>query len=149
MRPFNLLFALVFFGCGSQDLGSPGPIVFSQIGKGALHGNGAEGIEESRLVISDPQAWEALLAKMDSVNKESGGLDLADLDFTTHQVLAVFDQVRGSGGHAVAITGISEQDGTLLVAVKSTAAQGPNIQVMNQPFHIVSIPKTDRPILFQ
>ena len=130
-------------------MGSPGPIEFSTVGKGELHGNGAEGIEASQQVISDPVAWDRLLDKMDSVNDESSGFDLRGFDFSTQQLLAVFDPVRSHGGYAIEITGITENEGALLVDVKATSASGANIQVIIQPYHIVLIPKTDKPILFQ
>jgi len=149
MRTLMLLSVLTFLGCGTQNMGSPGPIEFSNVGMGELHGNGAEGIEASQQVISDPVAWARLLDKMDSVNDESSSFDLRGFDFSNRQLLAVFDTVRSHGGYAIEITGITENEEALLVEVKATAASGANIQVMIQPYHIVSIPKTDKPILFQ
>lgn len=149
MRTLIMMVALAFFGCSSDGDGPRGQVDFSLVGKGALHGNGAEGIDASHQVISDPAAWEQLMDKMDSVNDESGGFERTGFDFSTHQLLAVFDQIRSSGGHVIEIARILENDAALVVEVVTDPGSGEITQIMTQPYHIVSIPKTDRPIVFE
>ena len=51
------------------------------IAKGNLYGNGAEGIVEQNVVISNQLTWNALIDQMDSVNNVSDGFTETEINF--------------------------------------------------------------------
>ena len=63
-------------------------------------------------------------------------------------VLALFDEVKGSGGYSIIVTDIVENQDNLTVTVKQTAPTGSAYAVMTQPYCIVKIPFTTKQIIF-
>ncbi len=55
------------------------------IAKENLHGNGAEGISEQNLIISDQTTWNDLITQMNSVNNVSDNFTETDIDFSEIQ----------------------------------------------------------------
>lgn len=112
---------------------------------GYLTGNEQEGIGEGGMVINSQADWEALITKMNSVNKT---IDEKTIDFNSMTVLAVFDQVRGSGGYAVDIVSVVNDGNKLLAKVQKTTPKEDAIEIMTQPYMIGFIEKTDLPVIF-
>ncbi len=121
-------------------------IPFTSISSGFLTGNGDEGIRghEVRTIQSENQ-WETLRAEMNSVNETQ---EAVTFDFDQTTVLAYFDEIRPSGGYAVQIVSVIETNDAVDVSVKFTSPSDVAIEIMTQPFHIVSIPKTKKKITF-
>lgn len=118
------------------------------IGKGNLHGSGAEGIEKQNLVITSLEDWKGILNKMNSVNKVSNSFSETDIDFSKYTVLAVFDEVKNSGGHSLNLL-MEETKEKILVEVLRKGPDGIATSVMTQPYYIVKLPKRNLPIVFK
>ncbi|GGW58806.1 hypothetical protein DFQ11_101964 [Winogradskyella epiphytica] len=118
------------------------------IAKGNLYGSGSEGIEKQNTIIDNQSDWENLMAQMNSVNKVSDTFTETKIDFENYIAVAVFDDVKGSGGHSLEleVTTTSEKR---IVNIIRTSPEGHATMVMTQPFCIVILPKTDAPIEFQ
>jgi len=72
-----------------------------------------------------------------------------DIDFTTHQVVAVIDFWRSSYGWYIDINTINELENEIMVKITSTENEKEHIlTVMTQPYHIVKIPKMEKPVVF-
>ena len=117
-----------------------------EIGAGMLYGNGAEGITEGGVVIYSSAEFEALVNKMNSTNE---GYKMPSVDFEQSTVLAYFDKIRGSGGHAVQFEKVIKNNGSCTAIVKTTAPLGNAIDIMTQPYVIVTISKTEGSIEFK
>ncbi|MFK7787161.1 MAG: hypothetical protein AB8B56_18715 [Crocinitomicaceae bacterium] len=115
------------------------------IADGYLTGNEQEGIGEGGLVINSQADWEALIAKMNSVNET---IEEEPIDFNSMTVLTYFDQIRGSGGYTVDIVSVVKDGNKLVAKVKKTTPKEDAIEIMTQPFMIGFIQKTDLPIIF-
>ena len=154
MKTFYLLPLILLMSCGStkkpaedkaQKSVQEKIIDFKTIAQASLHGNGAEGIDAGLYTIKDKKAWKELLAKMNSVNDETKKFTDTNIDFEKQMVVAVFDRVLGAGGVKINIDKIIEPPGNVQVVVSHKRPQGGfATMVMNQPYHIVVLPKIDK-----
>jgi hypothetical protein len=121
-------------------------IPFTNISSGYLTGNGDEGIGglEVRIIQSEGN-WEILRAEMNSVNPTQNEVSI---DFDQNTILAYFDDIRPSGGYAIQIVSVIETNDEIQVSTKFTLPTDAAVDIMTQPFHIVSIPKTKKKITF-
>ena len=85
---------------------------------------------------------------MNAVNKVSDNFTETKIDFSKFTVIAVFDAVKTSGGHSIELD-IKPNTENVVVEVSRKSPDGMATSVMTQPYHIVKIPKTDLPIVFQ
>ena len=120
-------------------------ISFTEIGKSNLTGNGAEGISQSNMVITNSGDWQNLMTQMNSVNMVTNEFSDTNVDFSSYTVIAVFLEVKTSGWQ-VEISDIIENEKNIVVSKKEE--EGIN-SVITQPFHIVKIPVTSKPIIFE
>ena len=111
---------------------------------GALHGNGDEGISQSNLVITNDADWQNLMNQMNTVNNVTDDFTETDIDFNTYNVIAIFLDIKPSGWE-VKITDITEDDTNIHVYKSEEAFL---YSVMTQPFHIVKISKSYKPVIF-
>ena len=121
------------------------PLNFTEIGKGALYGNGSEGIVESNMVIDNTTDWQNLMSQMNSVNNVTDEFSETNIDFNTYIVIAIFLEVKPNGWQ-VEISSIIENVSSIVVS--TVEAEGINLAV-TQPFYIVKIPVTNKPIEFE
>ena len=119
----------------------------NSIGKGNLYGSGNEGIIAENLTITNQSDWDKLKAKMDSTNKVSTSFSKTAIDFSKHTIIAVFDEVKGSGGHSIDLSVTYYLDNTT-VSITKNAPSGIATSVMTQPYHIIKITKSSLPIKF-
>ena len=153
----QIIFAVAIFALSLVSCKTPQPIdemefatkteiPFSSISGGYLTGNGDEGIKghEVRIIQSEGN-WEILRAEMNSVNQTQNEVSI---DFDQSTVLAYFDEIRPSGGYGVQIVSVIETNNEIQVSAKFTHPTDVAIEVMTQPYHIVSIPKTKKKITF-
>ncbi len=118
------------------------------IAKGNLFGSGAEGLEKENVVITNSEDWNTLMAQMDAVNKVSERFAETEIDFAEYTVIAVFDEVKSSGGHHIELEIIQNSE-ALVVYIKYLAPRGIATTMMTQPFYIVKLPKQDSSVLFK
>jgi hypothetical protein len=121
------------------------PITFTEIGKGALFGNGTEGISQSNIVIDNTTDWQNLMTQMNSFNNVTNEFSETNIDFNTYIVIAIFLEVKQNGWE-VEISNIEENTTDMMVSKTETEAIN---SVITQPFHIVKIPVTNKPIEFE
>jgi hypothetical protein len=140
-----LLTLVVTFGCNKEE-NNDTEITPILIGKNALFGDGEEGIDQSNLVIINSQDWTALIEQMDSVNNTSNDFTEIDIDFSEFQVIAVFDEIKGSGGSSINIIKIIENKDNITIFISSNSND--DLPFVNQPFHIIKIKKSEKPIIF-
>lgn len=140
---------LLIISCSSDDTETTSTTIETTlIGKGNLYGSSSQGVDEQNLVINNQTDWDALITLLDAVNNTSDSFTETDIDFTTYTVLVAIDQVRGNGGHVLDIA-VSANPENVVVTVTDLVPQGNATTVITQPYHIVKIPKTTLPIVFQ
>lgn len=148
MKMFALLLTVLLQGCSSDGNQESRVIDAVLIGKGNLYGNGDENIPRQNVVIYSPADWSLLMQKMDTRNPVSNSFSETNIDFNAFQIIAVFDEIKGNGGHTIDITQVTENEATIIVTLQNLNTGG-GTSVMTQPFHIVKIPKSKKPVVFR
>ena len=151
MKNFILIILLLtlFISCTSEnDNLEMTDLETTLIAKENLHGNGAEGISEQNLIISDQTTWNDLITQMNSVNNVSDNFTETDIDFPEYKIVVVFDEIKGNGSHSLELDIISNSE-NIIVNVTDLALEGNATTVITQPFHIVKISNSDLPIIFE
>lgn len=149
MKLYMMILAVVLQSCASGDNDASRADNRSVlIGKGELYGNGAENIPRQNIVLYNQSDWNNLIQKMNTVNPVSREFSETNIDFNNFQVIAVFDEIKRSGGHSIDITEITENEDTIVVRVQNLNTGG-GISVMTQPYHIVKIPKSKKAVVFR
>lgn len=117
------------------------------IAKGNLYGSGAEGIDAQNRMITNQNDWQGLMNQMNSVNNVSHGFEETTIDFSQYTIIAIFDKVKGSGGHRLELAITSNPENTI-VNITRVAPKGNSTSVITQPYHILKIAKRTLPIKF-
>lgn len=144
-----ILFTIILFSCNEEqnDINTT-DIETTLISKGNLYGAGEENIGQQNLIITNQNTWLSLLNQMDSVNNVSDSFSETAVDFSESIVLAVFDEIRGNGGHSLELN-VSSNSENIIVDIIELNPEGNVTTVMTQPYIIVKMPKSNLPIDFQ
>ena len=149
MKQIITLFTILFLltGCSNDEENSSQTIVqFSVIAQGDPSPSQTENIPKSNLVIKNTESWNTFLSKMSSY--ETSKFSETNVDFTKYQIIVVFDQVYGNGGHSIDITKITENNNRIFVKVEKLL-KGNIATVVTQPYHIVKIAKSSKKVVFK
>lgn len=115
--------------------------------------NPSVGIAQQNSIIINISEWNVLI---DQINNyyQPFGVDFiqnhfleSTIDFNNFIVLAVFDKPYSNGGHSIDITNIIEFETNIVVTVEKLQT-GNTSSSGTQPYHIVKIPITTKPIVF-
>ena len=142
------LFLILFFtlSCSNDDDATVTPqiIIPSQIIKGHLNYTNIYGNENN--VISNDSDWQTLMNNFATIGVINGtAFSETNIDFQNYMILFVIE-VKNSTT-TLDITTIQENANTITVTVENLQV-GATADVVH-PFHIVKIPKTTKPIVFQ
>ena len=149
----NLIFLTMLFltlGCSKNNdekaVSSFEPVTITPvlIGKGASRNHNT--LLQSVLIANQTQ-WSALLNNMNANGNTSNYFTTTNIDFTNFDVVAVFRNDISNGSSSVDITNIVENLNSRIVTVQNL--QNGLTQDIATPFHIVKIPKSLKPVLFQ
>lgn len=141
---FYLVLSLfVLTGCSNDDNDViVNDVQFSTVGKNTLHGG--ENIPQSNFVFNNETDWNNFLTQVNTINNVSGTFNETDIDFSAFTVIAVVDEIKTSGSE-INIINVMENTNNIQIAKELTMFA---TTVISQPFHIIKIPKTNKPIIF-
>jgi len=117
---------------------------FTTISVGTHSGCGSQ----ANLVIHDSQAWIDLWNQHMLFMVEP--LPVPEVDFSANMVVAVFMGVVNTGGYTLHIYEVVETESTIIVKMERTEP-GPSCivpQVLTQPYHMIQIAGTEKPVTF-
>ena len=126
-------------GGTAEPVNMAASVKFTNVKSGQLHGAGGENIDRGIVIIDSDAAWIELKTKMNSSNQV---ITDETVDFSKDMIIGYFDKVRGSGGYSVEIMSITETADEIVVFYKPTSPEGDAIDIMTQPYTLVSIPRT-------
>ena len=141
------LLVLLNISCSTSDDTNdfePKTITPVLIGKGDL--NGSEGIPQQNSVITNDIDWKNLKTQIGTYNVST--LKENTINFNDFQIVVVFDKVYGNGGHSIDITNVIENSNNIKITIEHLLTGGA-AAVIPQPYHIIKIPKSTKPIVFQ
>jgi hypothetical protein len=108
------------------------------------------GMPQQNFVIKTSTEWNTLLNSMDSV--EDGWKQLfsnTSINFSTHQVLVLFDEVRNGSQWYIEVADIKEHCFHIVVTYHIWKIVGNSNLIPTQAFHFVKIPVSNKPVVFQ
>ncbi len=148
----TLILSLVFFltlSCNNNDDNQSAtnvatPITPTLIGKNSIS-NPSTPLQN--ILITNQSQWNALLTSMNAVNNVSTNFTETNINFSNYDVVAVFRNPISNSASTVDITGIDENQTNRVVSVQNLT-NGISSDIA-QPFHIVKIPKSTKPVVFQ
>jgi hypothetical protein len=155
MKKFTMfaLFFAALAGCQNDDGGSlntePVTVEVTSVKKGEFSG---EPLEAANYVINTTQEWNAFKAVANSAYNIDGYDVFEDVsvDFEQYTVLAVIDQWWGSGGYGVQITSVIDNGQEISAGIDfASVDEGNATSVHCQPYHVIKIPKTTLPVVFE
>ena len=143
-----LLLSFVLFSCSNSETQNTSTLITPElISNGTLFGAGDENISEQNVVISNQTVWNLLQTKMNLVNPTFAEYPNI-VDFANYKVIAIFDKVQNSGGFSIGIASVIETESQILINVSHTEPNENAVLWITQPFYIVKIPQTSKPINF-
>jgi hypothetical protein len=148
MRTFiYTIFILVLYTSCNDINDSPTPftpinITPVLIGKG----NDITGLTQISTRITNQTDWNLLLSSMNSV---SNTFTETTIDFVNYDVIAIIDSERPCTNFFVNIDTIIENEDNITVQFSRTGDINSCFTSMVQPYHIVKIPKSSKPVIFQ
>ena len=153
LKKMTLIFIIysTLLSCSNNDDEpfTPVNIEFEVIGSGNLLGAVAEEILPGNYIINNQNDWLVLLNKMNSLDTNTtNDFSTININFQTHIIIAVFDEVRMNNGFLINIENITENQDNLTVDVVQSNP-GSIQSVITQPYQIVRIPITNKPIVFE
>jgi len=149
MKQIITLFSFLFLltSCSNDNNSNQSDVSFSTVVQKDLSPSDQKPIAETKVVITDAQAWNAFITKISVVNEESKYFIDTNIDFTKFQIIAVIDQKYLNGGHTIDITKIAENKNKIYVKVEKLHT-GNIATVLTQPYHIVKIAKSSKKVIF-
>jgi len=116
---------------------SQGPVTFTTLAEGMYSG---EVTERTNYRI---KTQEELKELWDMVYGAEGPM-VPSVDFTSYEVLAIFDGTHSSGGYAVEVTSIRDTDLSRLVSIVRIAPGDTCLttSVLSSPFVLIAAPRT-------
>ena len=125
------------------------PILIAQnaliIGEGSLYMDWFPNKQFS--VINTEADWNNLIVQLNSENNVTDNFTETNIDFSLYQVIFVIDEVKGNGGWSIDVTDVTENTDEIVVAI-SNLKTGNATSVVTQPFQIVKVPVSNKPIIF-
>lgn len=139
--------SMVLINCSSDDNNnesfSSQNIDFTTIGQGVAIVN-LMTIEQQNIAITNQTDWNQFLESF----PHAAEISETDIDFNTFQVIVSIDEERGHTGHWLEITEIIENENNITVTIV-TGEYDSGFESICRPYHIVKIPKSDKPVIFE
>lgn len=134
------------FSCNNSDVSqsTSTPITPILIGKSSISDPSTP---LQNILINNQTQWDALLISMNEVNNVSATFTETNIDFSSFDIIAVFRNPISNSSSTVDITSIVENQANRVVTVQNLI-NGISSDI-SQPFHILKIPKSTKPIVFQ
>ncbi len=144
------LLLIVSLGCSSKmNMNNQKTEKMTSIFEGNFFGNGEEGLKKENLIITSEKEWNSFLKKIDKTNEVSNQFD-SNIDFTKKSAIISIDLVRNTGGFSIKMIKALFKRNTIEIVVQTKGPKPTDMvtSAVMQPFHIVTIDKTNKTIIF-
>ncbi|MBL7886791.1 MAG: protease complex subunit PrcB family protein [Flavobacterium sp.] len=145
--------AILLFGCSNDNETetpfTPVNITPIQISKGYISIDATVGPQNT--VISNQSTWNQFMSDLSDSGmyaQTSPAFLETTVNFTDYRLLVVIDAMRPDTGYSINITNVIENENTINVTKQSTTI-GAGYDIVIHPFHIVKIPNSDKPVVFE
>lgn len=108
-------------------------------------GNFISGLVQNNQKITNQTDWNTLLSSMSSVSNTFSDLTI---DFSNFDVIAIIDSERPCSSYSITIDTIIENEDNITITYSTSGANMDCYTVISQPYHLVKIPKINKPLIF-
>ncbi len=149
----TIILSLVLFltlSCNKNDEDNtitPQTITPVLIGKGDLFIPFGSNNNQQNIVITSLVDWNNFITILSNSGNPTSLLSTTSVDFNSFEIIAVFDNVKTTGGNTIDITSVIENINNITITIQRL--QSGDATIPTQPFHIVKIPKSTKPVVFQ
>ena len=139
------LMAFILFSCNKSDneVLQTACITPNTLAKGAT----TPVLDNGNYAIDNSTNWNNLLSMFSDGVIIDNVFSETNIDFSQYMVIAVVDVGHTTGGWSIDITNISETS-TNIEVTYSNLDNGDDTLIAVQPFHVVKIPKSNKPVIF-
>jgi len=116
------------------------------IGKGYF--SSEENLTSQNLVITNQADWNTFLTLLNVNTNYSSTFSETNINFSDFKIIAIIDSQRADTGHSVNIDTVVENQDNITVDY-SLLNSGSGFTEIMQPYHIVRIPRINKPVIFQ
>ena len=141
----SLLVTASLFSCkNSEPIAKEEPVPFTTI----KSGNNSESEVYKTMVINNreelTEAWSLFFVKF---NRKP---PIPNIDFTSKTLVAAFLGERNNGGYSIKIKSVIKTNDKTTIVTEETkpGSNCMSTSVMVYPFHLIEIPKTNKPFVF-
>lgn len=136
---FVVFFMLAIFIIGCIDKS----VSFSTV----LQGSNSGIIEKNNFAIHTESEWNDFWK---TFTGPSLNMQKPEINFSFEMTIAVFSGEKRTGGYSILVDKIIQRNGKIFVYIKEIQPPAGSVVTMalTQPFHIVKMPKSERPIDF-
>ena len=127
---------------GNNESFTPQNIDFTTIGQCVI--TSLMTVEQQNMVITNQTDWNQFLESF----PHAAEISETDIDFNTFQVIASVDEERPNTGYWLEITEIIENENNITVTILNEEYDS-GYEALSRPYHIVKIPKSDKPVVFE
>lgn len=139
----TLLILATLFSCNNDDFDNV-TLSIDTVAKGEYFPYTDTEDEKEYIVIANEIHWNNIKTKIQSTD-----LIESNIDFNTHTVIAVIDEVQSTGGYGVDIQSIVEHENEVVVGTNFTSPTNGGVTLaLTRPFHFVKINKIDKTVEF-
>ena len=143
---FAIITLITLNSCSESD-NTPSPFVPVTITPVLIgKGNDISGLTQISLKITNQTDWNTLLSSMNSV---SNTFAQTTIDFVNYNIIAIIDDERPCTNFSINIDSITEYENNITVQYSSSGDINNCFNAVVQPYHIVKIPKSSKPVIFQ
>ncbi|MDR0363633.1 MAG: hypothetical protein LBH92_01205 [Bacteroidales bacterium] len=124
------------------------PVEFTPIGQCTLHSNFMLKHAKKGLIIAQQSEWDILREEIKGAICTTDNFLTEKVNFSTCQIIAVFEEIKSNDGWSIDITEVTEYDDEIIVKV-TNFNMGNDKEAETQPFHIITIPISEKEIVFE
>jgi len=104
---------------------------------------------QQNTIISDTAGWNSIIVTLNNYQNKIEDINVnSSPNFNDYTYIAFFDSVKYDGIHAIGTSNITENATNIVITISYTVTT-PNVQSVTQPYHVIKIPKSTKPIIFQ
>lgn len=109
-------------------------------------GVNTENVIVGNTVITNQADWEQLMSLFTPAITNT--FTETNIDFNNFQLLVVIDTLRPDTGYSINISNVTENKSNIVTTITSVNSGG-GFTILSQPYHIVKIPRSSKPVIFQ
>ncbi len=105
--------------------------------------------ERKEYIIKDNSAWSSLWEVVHSTRSPKP--KIPEIDFSKEMIVAVFQGMQATGGHAIKIEKITEKVNSIEIFIEETvpAPESFVTDALTNPYHIIKTKRVDKEVFFK